>query len=432
MTTFRLPLLCIIPLIAMLVLAGCSQESGDPVQPNNPSESVPSSNPAPDSNNPPATKSPNTVPPDSSSPTTDTGTGAGTTKPAQPTPPAAAVRMDNITAVRLADPKSGWIGGEGWIARTDDGGKTWSTQYSGGGGTVSQLFALNGQEAWATLGGADAAAGAQTARKLLRTQDGGKTWTEAGTVPNAGFLHFVSKDEAYSANAKTTDGGKTWTALSVPEQVVGDAYFHDALNGWAAAQEKDMIKVIRTTDGGKTWQSVMSKRTVAQLTGTLIRSAGANDAWVELIGESGMTQTSYSLFHTTDGGQSWQTVIANSTAGGGPAPSFPIDHSDGPENAGSKPGALYVVDPNVAFMGGQCPACDKPNTIGWTTDGGKTWTNGEAAFPGYGEQLLAIADAKHGWWICTDRVEAAVMYTTADSGKSWQTAHTFEKPAPAS
>jgi photosystem II stability/assembly factor-like uncharacterized protein len=139
-----------------------------------------------------------------------------------------------------------------------------------------------------------------------------------------------------------------------------------------------------------------------------------------------MSQTSYSLFHTADGGKSWQTVIANSTAGGGPAPGFPIDHSSGPENTGSKPGALYVVDPNTAYMGGQCPACDKPNTIGWTTDGGKTWTNGETQLEGYGNQLLAIADATHGWWIISDSAGPSVMYTTADGGNSWSKVHTFQ------
>ncbi|MEF3311750.1 YCF48-related protein [Paenibacillus sp. GYB004] len=352
----------------------------------------------------------------------DTGT-PGTAPPRSDNGAASpAVRADQVTAVRLAAPKSGWTGGEGWIARTDDGGKTWTSQYSGA-GTVSQLFALNGQEAWAVV---TDGSGKGTKRTLLSTTDGGKQWTEAGTVPSDGFLHFVSKTEAFSANAVTKDGGKTWNELHVPDQTTGDAYFHDERNGWAVAQVKDTISVLRTTDGGQSWQSVMSRKTVAPLNGALIRSAGADDAWVECIGDSGMSQTSYSLFHTADGGKSWQTVIANSTAGGGPAPGFPIDHSSGPENTGSKPGALYVVDPKTAYMGGQCPACDKPNTIGWTTDGGKTWTNGETQLEGYGNQLLAIADATHGWWIISDSAGPSVMYTTADGGKSWSKVHTFQ------
>jgi photosystem II stability/assembly factor-like uncharacterized protein len=352
---------------------------------------------------------------------------AGDNAGAQPSDSSLAdVHMDRVTALRLADPRSGWSGGDGWIARTDDGGKTWNVQATVP-GTVAQLFALNGKLAWAVVDPSDHTSG----RILYATTDGGAHWAETGTVPNDGFLHFRSLTEAYSANAKTTDGGKTWTTLPIPQQTVGDAYFHDAANGWIVASVKDSIVVQRTEDGGLSWKTVMTRKTVASLNGAVIRSAGTNDAWVELIGESGMTQTSYSLFHTTDGGQHWQTVLANSTAGGGPAPGFGIDYSDGPTNAGSRPGALYVVDPNVAFMGGQCPACDKPNTIGWTTDGGKTWTNGEQSLPGYGDQLLAMADDKQGWWVINDSEQPAVMYTTADGGRSWKKVHTFDPPKPA-
>lgn len=347
-----------------------------------------------------------------------------------PSPAASAndVRMGKVTAVRIANPDTGWVGGEGWIARTDDGGKKWQVQYHGK-GTISQLFALNDQQAWALVSGSSD----QTVeRSLLSTTDGGTHWTTAGKVPNQGFLHFVSNHEAFSANARTTDGGQTWTPIPVPDHTVGDAYFHDKDHGWAVTQGEDTVEVKRTTDGGLTWNTVMSRKSAAALHGALIRSAGADDAWVECIGDSGMTQTSYSLFHTTDGGKHWQTVIANSTAGGGPAPGFPAGAGESPKHTGPKPGALYVVDPKTAFMGGQCLACDKPNTIGWTMDGGKTWVNGKQAFEGYGEQLLAIADNRYGWWICTDQMEPSVMYTTSDGGQTWVRRHVFDRPEPVS
>ncbi|MEK8128024.1 hypothetical protein WMW72_08935 [Paenibacillus filicis] len=335
-----------------------------------------------------------------------------------------AVHMGKVTAVRLADPQKGWTGGNGWIARTDDGGKHWTAQYQGA-GLVNQLFALNDREAWATL--ADKAESKGPFR-LIRTEDGGHSWKDAGSVPNAGFLHFVSKTEAYSANAKTTDGGKTWTKLAVPEQLVGDAYFRDGGIGWAVTQSKNEIQVQHTADGGQSWQPVLKRSTAVPATGAQIRSAGKDDAWVELIGDSGMSQTSYSLLHTSDGGKAWLTVIANSTAGAGPAPGIPADQAKGKTNNGSKPGPLYVVSPSVAFMGGDCPACDKPNTLGWTKDGGKTWVNGKEELTGYGPALLAMADAEHGWWLTTDNEQPSVMYTTSDGGKSWTKAYTFDKP----
>ncbi|CAI6066004.1 WD40/YVTN/BNR-like repeat-containing protein [Cohnella sp. JJ-181] len=333
------------------------------------------------------------------------------------------VVLGTPTALRMADFKHGWAGGAGWIARTDDGGKTWRTQFKQK-YEVQQIFALNEQKAWATLDTGDA-----KSVKLVKTTDGGKTWSEAGQAPGHDFVHFVSDKEAFSGQWTTTDGGKTWKALQVPEGQVGEVYFHDRNNGWAVTQAAGKkFSFLRTKDGGKSWQSVYSKAWEEPLNGAVIRSAGQNDAWIELIGGSGMSQTSYSLFHTADGGKSWQPVVANSTAGAGPAPGFKTDDKSVPSNAGSKPGTLYVVDTKTAFLGGQCPACDNGNTLGYTTDGGKTWVNDKPQLPGYGKQLIAAADAKHVWWILTDADNPSVMYTSTDSGAHWTKAHSFAKP----
>jgi photosystem II stability/assembly factor-like uncharacterized protein len=346
---------------------------------------------------------------------------AGVTEGIQSSSKTINLKMGKVTAVRLADFNTGWIGGEGWIARTDDAGKSWRGQYQVE-GTVKQLFALNDQDAWATVSKNSTASNELL---LFRTNDGGNHWSLVGKVPNQGFLHFISNQEAFNGNWKTTDGGKTWTTLSIPKNVVGDAYFHDDHHGWAVIQEKNTFQVVRTIDGGKTWHAVMTRKTIAPLNGVLIRSAGTDDAWIECIGDSGMTQTSYSLFHTADGGKGWQTVIAKASAGGGPAPGFPMDYTEGPTIGGSSPGPLYVVNSKVAFMGGQCMACDRPNTIGWTMDGGKTVVKGTESFEGYGEMLMAFADARNGWLICTDHTEPSVMYTTSDGGKHWRKVSVF-------
>lgn len=333
--------------------------------------------------------------------------------------------MGTVTAMRLANAKSGWTGGEGWIARTDDGGKSWTLQLKHN-DIVTQIFALNDQQAWTTLDIGDA-----KEVKLLKTTDGGKHWEDAGTVPNYGFLHFVSSEEAFSSNARTMDGGRTWAKLAVPKSIVGDAYFHDYNNGWAVTQNNDKIEFYRTTDGGTTWRSVHSLSHVTPDTGVIIRSAGKDDAWIELIGESGMNQTSYSLFHTLDGGKSWIPVLANSGAGSGPAPGYAMDkETKVARNEGNGPGALYIVNSKIAFMGGVCMACDIGNTMGKTTDSGKTWSNLKAKYPGYGLQQIAAADANHIWWINTDNSEPSVMYTSSDGGVHWTKVHTFDRPKP--
>ncbi|TBL78607.1 hypothetical protein [Paenibacillus thalictri] len=426
----------VLAVCALFAAAGCSGSgSGSASQPSGPAVAV--SGATADSA---STGGQPTSPGASAAPAGQTAADGGKTAspvsqntdaPNSPSRPASEnTPMSEVTAVRIIDPASGWTGGNGWIARTDNGGKAWAKQYEGK-ESIKQLFALNGKEVWSVTGnGGASGTNAAERLQLLHSTDGGKKWSSAGTVPNGGFLHFVSSQEGFAANAHTIDGGKSWEQLTVPSPIVGDAYFHDKKNGWAVAADNGKLLVKRTTDGGATWQNVMSRDSAAPVNGALIRSAGVNDAWIEVIGDSGMSQTSYSLFHTPDGGKSWVTVIANSTAGAGPAPGFPAGYNDGPKNNGSKPGMLYVVDTNTAFMSGFCPACDKPNTVGWTHDGGKTWNNGTESFGGFGGSLLAMADSNNGWMITTDRTEPSIMYTTSDGGKHWTEAHKFDKPKP--
>ncbi|MGG4346371.1 WD40/YVTN/BNR-like repeat-containing protein [Paenibacillus lautus] len=110
------------------------------------------------------------------------------------------VDLADVTAVRLINHSSGWIGGEGWIAFSDNGGTEWEVQAQPK-GTVRQIFALNGKQAWTVMENND----------LYRTTDGGETWIRIGSTPNAGFLHFISPETGFSGQAKTEDGGKTWS-----------------------------------------------------------------------------------------------------------------------------------------------------------------------------------------------------------------------------
>ncbi|MGG4090730.1 WD40/YVTN/BNR-like repeat-containing protein [Paenibacillus lautus] len=120
------------------------------------------------------------------------------------------VDLADVTAVRLINHSSGWIGGEGWIAFSDNGGTEWEVQAQPK-GTVRQIFALNGKQAWTVMENND----------LYRTTDGGETWIWIGSTPNAGFLHFISPETGFSGQAKTEDGGKTWSDQDIPDTTIG-------------------------------------------------------------------------------------------------------------------------------------------------------------------------------------------------------------------
>jgi photosystem II stability/assembly factor-like uncharacterized protein len=330
--------------------------------------------------------------------------------------------MGQVTALRLIDDQSGWTGGKGWIARTDDGGAHWKVQYSQGTNEIRQIFALNSKEVWATVD-----AGSSGSATLIRSADGGANWSKVGTVPNASFLHFTSGTTAFSGNAMTTDGGKSWTKLNVPANLVGDVYFHDKANGWAVQKGDGKFNFLHSSDAGKSWKVVFTRSSEAGLNGAVIRSTGKNDAWIELIGDSGMSQTSYSLFHTSDGGKSWLPSAWRNGAGSGPAPGFKMDDKSIPSDSSAGPGDIYVVNPQTVYMGRQCQACDHPNTVMETTDGGKSWTVRKEEFDGHGSQFIAATDAKHVWLVANENEASPVLYTSSDGGVHWKKVHTFEK-----
>ncbi|SFE88004.1 Uncharacterized protein SAMN05216378_4434 [Paenibacillus catalpae] len=427
-------LILLVTLSFTLLLAGCSKADNSGNNANTPaaetgnnssSNSNTDSDSSSDSNNT-ATNAPSTEPVEDNSSQQPGNTNSGDGTSSNPTPVSTndqVAQISNVTALRLADSKTGWVAGSGQIARTDDGGAHWKLQYSGT-KTINQIFALSSTKVWATIGDSNA-----KSLILIQSTNGGKSWTKAGTVPNHGFLHFTNDKTAFSGDAMTKDGGKTWTTLQTPGKAIGEVYFHDASNGWAVQHVNGRILFMRTTNGGKTWNTVMTRKSEEAPNNVIIRSTGTNDAWIELIGDSGMSQTSYSLFHTTDGGKTWLPAIVKNGAGSGPAPGFTMDDPSVPKGmASSSPGTLYVVNPQTAIMGGQCQACDTPNTIMQTTDGGKHWTIGKSQFSGYGTQYIAASDASHIWFISTDAANAAVLNTSADGGKTWKKVFTFKKP----
>lgn len=421
-------LLLLVTLSLSLLLAGCSK--ADNTSNNTPASeeagnnsSAPSSNPS-NTNTDTDTGTPSTSPDEGTSSQQPGNTGGGTS--GNPTPVSTGektVQISTVTALRLADSKTGWVAGNGQIARTEDGGAHWKLQYASN-KPVNQIFALSSSKVWATIG--DESASSLT---LIQSTNGGKTWTKAGTVPNRGYLHFTNEKTAFSDDAMSKDGGKTWTTLQTPGKEIGEVYFHDLNNGWAVQMVNGRMLFMHTGNGGKTWDTVMTRSTEEAPNNVIIRSTAANDAWIELIGGSGMSQTSYSLFHTTDGGKTWLPAIVKNGAGSGPAPGFTMDDPKVPSGMTStSPGTLYVVNSQTAIMGGQCQACDKANTLMETKDGGKSWTISKAELTGYGTQVIGASDASHVWFITTDHTDPSVLYTSTDGGKTLHKVYTFKKP----
>jgi photosystem II stability/assembly factor-like uncharacterized protein len=197
-----------------------------------------------------------------------------------------------LYSIEFADEKTGWIvGQESVILKTTDGGKTWKSQ----GGNIwmgddcrdtngeddddcalAPLFAVTAIDANHAVAIGDRST-------VARTEDGGTTWTSYTLTPEGldeldenqllAFedpvlydVQFFDENTGFVVGEfgklfKTTDGGKSWVGKQA--SLVGDEYFFEFdlptffdvqfLNrevGYAVGLEG---RIAKTTDGGETW-----------------------------------------------------------------------------------------------------------------------------------------------------------------------------------
>ena len=250
--------------------------------------------------------------------------------------------------------------------------------------SVRGAFFLDPQLGWAAVSG-PTAPDAATPVMIVQTTDGGGTW-RSGSFPSPGpevadayapygpvWLDFVDRQHGWvvvklptSANfsrgdlLRTADGGATWTKLSIP---IGDPVsFHNENDGWTAGGPGgDQLFV--THDGGGTWErrsfSPPSADTSSQTFYGLPVFENSNDCLlpVTFVGGSGSTAATYA---TRDGGRTWNPLWTS-----------PVDttHTNRPSPAIVLTGtgrALFAI-PGISLFK--------------TGDGGRTWAAATRFFP---------------------------------------------------
>ncbi len=178
----------------------------------------------------------------------------------------------HVTAIDFVDNATGWVvadfdSGHYAVLHTADAGFSWSRQLAGVGQGHAQYLKFF-----------DAAVGVLgllgKAPKLLRTADGGKSWTALPLPPLAGTVLSWSFVDSYfgwmlvSGTSplqplpaylyRTTNGGESWQNLGVPapapDQVfqVSFSYF---TTGWLTSANAGPY-AYKTSDYGDTWQRV--------------------------------------------------------------------------------------------------------------------------------------------------------------------------------
>lgn len=324
------------------------------------------------------------------------------------------------------------VGDFGTVLRTDDGGGTWSGLSTGITVDLRHVRAI-GPDSFVAAGGcalrrsddggqsfqrlpwtaSDARCSSQIAAvfypsssvgyllldngNVLRTQDGGKTWSRRTAVPNTravspsstakpGDLFFTDENTGIAAIGmgliyRTTDGGSTWTLVSNPPHEIRGLWFTDPSHGYAVG---DSDLVIVTNDGGRSWQPLPS-RPPSKEDLTSIRCADHDNCLIT-------TRGGRELIRTANGGQSFTSISpANrklfavgyashdrAVALGESGTTVVSDNSGdtfhriGADLAGSFTD-LRAASPSTAYAFG--PA----GSLARTTDGGATWDEMDAA-----------------------------------------------------
>jgi photosystem II stability/assembly factor-like uncharacterized protein len=175
--------------------------------------------------------------------------------------------------------------GKGNLYRTDDGGHSWSLVWSKPGTFIRSLGFIDAQHGF--LGNLGAGlAGITDTVPLYETRDGGRTWAPAqigdaaipgvcsidilksrsiheGDVSERVYIHAAGRANGPAKLLRSENGGATWTLIDLSGRagMILDVKFLDPNVGFVfAATNGDIAKssglIMKTMDGGRTWRDV--------------------------------------------------------------------------------------------------------------------------------------------------------------------------------
>ena len=380
-----------------------------------------------------------------------------------PSPPAAsAFPVDALADPTLAaaiDETTVWVAMEGYLAhyvlRSANGGRTWERREMPKDiVSLRDWVVLDADHAWLVATVPDSASGvlpisAQSACGLVPpppchaavffTGDGARTWTEIGREPfvrhaQASGLSNLAAVDATHAWATTSHGcadlvcatsivattdGRTWNLVGELPDFVVALCFIDRDHGWAStrhvtdpAKKDGIARVYTTDDGGRTWRSLFFATGYGP--SFLIDFTDAQTGW--LVGQDWGSCAmagcgEYTLYRTTDGGRTWQTL--HTPPGPGEArwwdPLFHLGFLLSPRAADRMTVWIGVSTGAGAAVGG----------VVITRDGGVSWRRVKGDDPSWSVSAVAPLLSGNGWVIATGSDATRRLYRTSDQGRTW-------------
>jgi photosystem II stability/assembly factor-like uncharacterized protein len=260
-----------------------------------------------------------------------------------------------------------------YLLETTDSGQSWAP-VAVPVSDIAQADVVNAEVAWVRQSVDEGTT--NPPEKVFRTEDGGRSWQAAATVPNDCQLDFI-----------------------------------DALHGWCyvpgAAAGSESVQLLRTDDGGETWDLVSR---------TGVEDQGSTPNALPFGCDKGFTFTSPTqgwaydgcnggtplLYATHDGGVDWHALAA-----------IPLPPGASP-NGGEYLGAPVSSGSDIAVT---LQFGDHAYLIATSHDAGATWSTTLIPGPADDRWSADLIDPLH--WELTD---GTTLLSSDDGGTTWQSA----------
>jgi photosystem II stability/assembly factor-like uncharacterized protein len=172
-----------------------------------------------------------------------------------------------------------------------------------------------------------------TKETILRTRDGGLTWTEAnppepmtsGVSPRPFMIgFFLDPNHAWVRNShstrvwRTNDGGQTWDSSELPDieffhpsEIFPDTiFFTDSQHGWLifyleSGMSHQYVNLYRTADGGATWEELVDPTGAGGLQGCCKTGMAFHGLQTGLMTYEQGPYTEAHVSWSHDGGRTW-------------------------------------------------------------------------------------------------------------------------------
>jgi photosystem II stability/assembly factor-like uncharacterized protein len=249
-------------------------------------------------------------------------------------------KRDDIVFV---DARTGFYGtGKGKLYRTQDGGQSWQLVWSNPGTFIRSLGFIDARHGF--LGNLGAGiANITDSTPLYETKDGGVTWEAAkigavipgvcsidvlksrsiheGDVSERYYIHAAGRANGPAKLLRSEDGGQTWTLIDLSERagMILDVKFFDPNTGFVfAATSADLAQsnalILKTNDGGRTWRQVYRS---SRLNEIIWKASFANsNMGYATVQNDDPTNAQQRIVKTVDGGEHWSELplVANKDA----------------------------------------------------------------------------------------------------------------------